>query len=256
MDKRLDGKMCIVTGAAMGIGAATAIRLAHEGGIVILADLDEAAAGQVAAKIRADGGRAEAVACNVGEEEDVKNLIAHVDKQYGRLDVLVNNAGISGPTGRIDDISLDGWNKLMAVNLTGVFLCTREALPIMRRQQGGSIINLSSIYGLVGSQDAAPYHASKGAVRLFTKATALQVAKDHIRVNSVHPGFIQTPMVEGFARASGNADTVMAALVTLHPLGRLGKAEEIAAGIAFLASEDASFMTGSELVIDGGYTAQ
>ena len=256
MDKRLDGKVCVVTGAAMGIGAATAVRLASEGGIVILADLDEAVAGQVAAKIRAEGGRAETVACNVGQEEDVKNLIAGVDKKYGRLDVLVNNAGIAGPTGRIDDISLDGWNKLMAVNLTGVFLCTREALPIMRRQQGGSIINVSSIYGLIGSQDAAPYHASKGAVRLFTKATALQVAKDHIRVNSVHPGFIQTPMVEGYAKASGNAEAVMGALANLHPLGRLGKAEEVAAGIAFLASEDASFMTGSELVIDGGYTAQ
>lgn len=256
MDKRLDGKVCVVTGAAMGIGAATAVRLAQEGGTVILVDLDEAGAGQVAAKISANGGRAEAVACNVGQEEDVRNLFAGVDKKFGRLDVLVNNAGISGPTGRIDDISLDGWNKLMAVNLTGVFLCTREALPIMRRQQGGSIINLSSIYGLIGSPDAAPYHASKGAVRLFTKATALQVAKDHIRVNSVHPGFIRTPMVEGFARASGNAEAVMGALVTLHPLGRLGRAEEIAAGIAFLASEDASFMTGSELVIDGGYTAQ
>jgi len=240
----------------MGIGAATAVRLASEGGIVILADLDEAAAGQVAAKIRAEGGRAETVVCNVAKEGDVKNLIAGVDKKYGRLDVLVNNAGISGPTGRIDDIALDGWNKLMEVNLTGVFLCTREALPIMRRQQSGSIINVSSIYGLIGSQDAAPYHASKGAVRLFTKATALQVAKDHIRVNSVHPGFIQTPMVEGYAKASGNAEAVMGALANLHPLGRLGKAEEVAAGIAFLASEDASFMTGSELVIDGGYTAQ
>ena len=184
------------------------------------------------------------------------NGAPRVVQRHGRLDVLVNNAGIGGPLGPIDNITLEGWHSLMDVNLTGVFLCTREALPIMRRQKSGSIINLSSIYGLVGSADAAPYHASKGAVRLFTKATALQAAKDGVRVNSVHPGFIRTPMVEGFTKASGDREAMVAALTALHPLGRLGEPEEVAATIAFLASDDASFMTGSELVVDGGYTAQ
>lgn len=256
MEKRLDGKVCVVTGGAMGIGAATAVRLAQEGAVVIVADLRKADADAVAQRIQAAGGKAEGAACNVAKEDEVKKLFADVARRHGRLDVLVNNAGIGGPVGPIDDITLEGWHNLMDVNLTGVFLCTREALPIMRSHKSGSIINLSSIYGLVGSADVAPYHASKGAVRLFTKATALQAAKDGIRVNSVHPGFIKTPMVEGFAKASGNADAIMAALTALHPLGRLGTAEEVAATITFLASDDASFMTGSELVVDGGYTAQ
>ena len=253
---RFKDRICVVTGAAKGIGEATARRLAAEGGAVMVLDLKEAEAQAVADHIVTAGGFAEAYACDVSDEAAVRTAFTQIEQQHGRVDVLVNNAGIGGPTGPIEDVALADWRGLLAVNLDGVFLCTREALLMMKATRGGSIVNISSIFGLVGSADTAAYHASKGAVRLLTKATALQVAGQGIRVNSVHPGFIDTPMVQDYATQSGHHDELLAGLVALHPVGRLGRSEEVAAVIAFLASDEASFMTGSEVVVDGGYTAQ
>lgn len=253
---RFKDKVCVVTGGAKGIGEATARRLAAEGGAVMLLDLKLGEAQATADRIVADGGFAEAYACDVGDEAAVRDVFAQIEQHHGRVDVLVNNAGTGGPGGPIEDMALAEWRALLAVNLDGVFLCTREALRLMKATGSGSIVNISSIYGLVGSADSAAYHASKGAVRLLTKATALQVAKAGIRVNSVHPGFIDTPLVQDYATRSGQHDQLLAGLAALHPVGRLGRADEVAAVIAFVASDDASFMTGSEVVVDGGYTAQ
>lgn len=253
---RFRERVCVVTGGAMGIGEATAGRLAAEGGAVMILDLTFTQAQAAADRIARAGGFAEAYACDVSDEAAVRDVFAQIELHHGRVDVLVNNAGIAGPQGPVETVTLADWRALMAVNLDGVFLCTREALKRMNTTGRGAIVNVSSIYGLVGSADAAAYHASKGAVRLFTKAAALQVARRGIRVNSVHPGFIDTPMVAAFAGASGQPEAVLKALAALHPVGRLGRSEEVAAVIAFLASDDASFMTGAEVVVDGGYTAQ
>ena len=252
---RFKDKICVVTGGANGIGEATARRLAQEGGAVMLLDVRYGDAEAAAERLRDLGGYVEAYACDVSSEPQVQDTFAQIEAAHGRIDVLVNNAGIGGPGGPIEDVALSDWRALLAVNLDGVFLCTREALRRMK-ETGGVIVNVSSIYGLVGSADSAAYHASKGAVRLLTKATALQVARQGIRVNSVHPGFIDTPLVQGYAAQTGHPDETLQALAALHPVGRLGQSAEIAAVIAFLASDDASFMTGSEVVVDGGFTAQ
>ncbi|WP_161883996.1 SDR family NAD(P)-dependent oxidoreductase [Deinococcus alpinitundrae] len=253
---RFKDKVCVVTGGAKGIGEATARRMAAEGGAVMILDLKYEEAQAAADQLMGAGGFAEAYACDVADEAAVRDVFVQIETHHGRIDVLVNNAGTGGPSGPIEDIALDDWRALLAVNLDGVFLCTREALRRMKATGGGAIVNISSIYGLVGSADAAAYQASKGAVRLLTKATALQVAKLGIRVNSVHPGFIDTPLVQDYADRSGQHDQMLAGIVALHPVGRLGRSEEVAAVIAFLASDDASFMTGAEVVVDGGYTAQ
>jgi NAD(P)-dependent dehydrogenase (short-subunit alcohol dehydrogenase family) len=175
---------------------------------------------------------------------------------FGHLDVLVNNAGIPGVNKPTHEVTLEEWNRVISVNLNGVFLCTKHAIPYMRQAGGGSIINLSSIYGLVGAPDLPPYHAAKGGVRLMSKTDALFYAADGIRVNSVHPGFIWTPMVENVCRELGDVEAARRHLTKLHPIGRLGEPEDIAYGILYLASDEAKFVTGSELVIDGGYTAR
>ncbi|GGM19214.1 SDR family NAD(P)-dependent oxidoreductase [Deinococcus aerophilus] len=253
---RFKDKVCVVTGGAKGIGEATAHRLAAEGGAVMILDLKYEEAQATADHLMGAGGFAEAYACDVSDEAAVQDVFAQIEEHHGRIDVLVNNAGTGGPSGPVEEIALVDWRALLAVNLDGVFLCTREALRRMKVTGSGAIVNISSIYGLVGSADSAAYHASKGAVRLLTKATALQVATLGIRVNSVHPGFIDTPLVQDYAARSGQHDQLLAGLAALHPVGRLGRSEEVAAVIAFLASDDASFMTGSEVVVDGGYTAQ
>lgn len=252
---RVAGKVALVTGGALGLGKAAAEMLAREGAKVAVTDVNEAEGKKTAEGICANGGEAIFVRHDAASEEDWKSAIAATLNAFGRLDILVNNAGI-GFAANVEDTSFDLWRKTQAVNLDGVFLGTKYGIEAMRKSGGGSIINLSSIEGLVGDPDLAAYNASKGGVRLFTKSAALHCARERygIRVNSVHPGYIWTPMVEA---VSGGTDTEKyRALVNLHPIGRLGEPDDIAYGIVYLASDESKFVTGSELVIDGGYTAQ
>jgi len=256
MAGRLEGRIVVVTGGAMGIGKATAIAAAKEGAIVAVCDLNEAEGRKTVEEIKAFGGKAKFYKLDVSKEEEVREVFSKIAKELGDIYGLVNNAGIAGVNKPTHEITLEEWNKVMSVNVNGVFLCTKYAVPYMMKNKKGSIVNLSSIYGIVSAPDVPPYHASKGAVRLMTKTDALLYAKYGIRVNSVHPGFIETPMVSGYAESTGNKQAVYDQLAKLHPLGRLGKPEEVASVIVFLLSDESSFMTGSEVVVDGGYTAQ
>ncbi|WP_142810237.1 SDR family NAD(P)-dependent oxidoreductase [Tepidiphilus olei] len=253
---RLSEKVALVTGAGKGIGAATARRMAQEGAKVAVLDVDLAAAQAVAQELVDAGYQARAWRCDVTREAEVQQVFAEVVAHFGRLDVLVNNAGIAGVNKPTHEISEAEWDAVMAVNVKGVFFCTKHAVPYLKKGGGGSIINLSSIYGLVGAPDSPPYHASKGAVRLMTKTDALLYAADRIRVNSIHPGFIATPMVEGYLHQLPEEEKARKALEALHPLGHLGEPDDIAWGAVYLASDEAKFVTGSELVIDGGYTCR
>ena len=249
---RLAGKVALISGGARGIGAAIARLFAREGARVVIGDLLEAEGRRVEADVAAAGGQALFVPLDVTSESDWARGVATAGSRFGRLDILVNNAGIGG-AGRLEDTRVEDWNRVMDVNAKGVFLGTKAAIPALRAAGGGSIVNISSQLGLVGMDDSSPqYQASKGAVRLLTKLTALQYAKERIRANSVHPGPIITPMTEG-RRAD---PAVLARMTSRIPLGRYGEAEEIAYGALYLASDESRFVTGSELVIDGGWTAQ
>jgi NAD(P)-dependent dehydrogenase (short-subunit alcohol dehydrogenase family) len=255
--KRLDGKTCIVTGGGAGIGRATCLRLAGEGARVAVTDIDEDDAQAVCEEVAAQGGTAGSWYLDVSDSGAVTEVFDAVADRFGQIDVVVNNAGIAGVNKPTHEISDQEWRKVIDINVNGVFYCTRAAIPHLQKAGGGSIVNLSSIYGLISAPDLPAYHASKGAVRLMTKTDALLYAGDRIRVNSVHPGFIWTPLVEGLAKASDEGEAAFRkGLDDLHPIGHVGEPEDIAAGIAYLASDDAKFVTGSELVIDGGYTAR
>ncbi|HEX5008525.1 MAG TPA: glucose 1-dehydrogenase [Hyphomonadaceae bacterium] len=254
--QRLDGMVAVVTGAALGIGRACAILMGREGASIAVLDTDEADGGKVAGEIVAAGGKAAFWRCDVSREKDVAAAIGAAASRFGRIDILVNNAGISGANKPTHELTEEEWDRVQSVNVKGVFFCTKHVIPHMRRAGGGSIINLSSIYGLVGAADVPPYHASKGAVRLMTKNDALIYAPDGIRVNSIHPGFIWTPMVENHLRSLGDLEAGRKMVADLHPLGRLGEADDIAWGAVYLASPESKFVTGAELVIDGGYTAR
>ncbi|NID14622.1 SDR family NAD(P)-dependent oxidoreductase [Luteibacter yeojuensis] len=250
---RLKGKVAVVTGGSMGIGAACARRMAAEGADVVVADICR----PDAIHALPDGGRIDFVHTDVGREAEVAGAIQHARSMYGRLDILVNNAGIAGTDKPTHELTEDEWDRVQRINVKGVFFGVKHAIAPMREAGGGSIINLSSIYGLVGAADVPPYHASKGAVRLMTKTDALLYAKDRIRVNSIHPGFIRTPMVEGYVAGMDVEEAEgFQAIAALHPLGRLGTPDEIAWCAVFLASDEASFITGAEFVVDGGYTAR
>ncbi len=248
---RVAGKVALVSGGARGIGAAAAKLLAQEGATVVLADVLEGEGRATAAQIGEAGGRAVFMRLDVTDEENWRQVIAATVAAYGKLDVVVNNAGISGRAA-VAETEVETWDRVMAVNGKGVFLGVKLAIPELRKAGGGSIINISSIYGIVGSETSAAYHASKGAVRIFTKSAAIQYAKDGIRVNSVHPGFVDSPMTA----AAHALPEVHNLRVGRTPLGRMGTPEDIAAGILYLASDESSFVTGSELVIDGGMTAR
>jgi NAD(P)-dependent dehydrogenase (short-subunit alcohol dehydrogenase family) len=252
---RVQGKVAIVTGAASGLGAASARRLAEEGACVMLTDRAVAEGEKVAESILTIGGKAAFMAHDVTLEDDWSAVVAATLKAFGRLDILVNNAGVSGGGSPLMEQTLENWRGLLAINLDGVFLGMRAAGAAMA-ETGGSIINLSSILGKVGQAGAGAYCASKGGVLMLTKAAAVEWAPLKIRVNSIHPGYIDTPMVSGFLHEAENSNELREMIINRHPLGRLGLAREIADGVVFLASDEASFMTGSELVIDGGYTAQ
>ncbi|MYC28767.1 MAG: glucose 1-dehydrogenase [Chloroflexi bacterium] len=248
---RVEGKVALVSGGARGIGAATSKLLAQEGAAVVLADVLEAEGRATEAEIAEAGGRATFMLLDVTDEENWQRVIDATVATYGRLDVVVNNAGISGRA-NVEETQAETWDRVMDVNGKGVFLGTKLAIPELRKAGGGSIINISSIYGIIGSETSAAYHASKGAVRIFTKAAAIQYASEGIRVNSVHPGFVDSPMTA----ASHALPEVHNLRIERTPLGRMGTPEDIAAGILYLASEESSFVTGSELVIDGGMTAR
>ncbi|MCI4346081.1 MAG: SDR family oxidoreductase [Thermoplasmata archaeon] len=252
----LGGRVVVVTGAAMGIGRASAVLAAREGAKVAVVDVAETEGERVAAEIRNGGGEARFFRIDVSREETVRDGFAAVERQLGPVYGLVNNAGIAGANRPTHELTEADWDRVLGVNLKGVFFCTKHALRQMLPRRSGSIVNLSSIYGLVSAPDVPPYHASKGAVRLMTKTDALLYAKEGVRVNSIHPGFIDTPMVQNYAKSLGEASTVYEQLKRLHPMGRVGRAEEIATGVLFLLSDASSFMTGSELVMDGGYTCQ
>lgn len=260
---RLDGKVALISGAARGIGSETARRMAEAGAKVVVGDVLDA--GATAKSIAEAGGEAIAVSLDVTRVSDWTAAVAAAEREFGRLDILVNNAGIF--LGRdFEEVSLADWQRMLDVNMTGVFLGTKIAAPALRRaaqksEHGSAVVNLASVAGLVGSIADQLYSMTKGGVTLFTKATALTFGRkgDRIRVNSVHPGVIDTDMgaqaMAGRMRVLGSND---AGDYTrqIHPIGRLGTAEDVARTIVFLASDDARFMTGSALVVDGGFTAQ
>jgi NAD(P)-dependent dehydrogenase (short-subunit alcohol dehydrogenase family) len=250
---RLAGKVALISGGARGMGAEEGRLFAKEGARVVLGDVLEVEGKATEEQVRAAGGEATFVRLDVTSESDWQSAVATAERLYGKLDVLVNNAGVGGSGSRVEDTALAEWERTMAINSTGVFLGTRAAIPAMRRAGGGSIVNISSQLGLVGTDNSSPqYQASKGAVRLLTKTTAIQYAGEGIRANSVHPGPIVTPMTE---RRRANPETSRLMLSRI-PLGRYGQPMEVALGVLYLASDEASFVTGSELVIDGGWTAQ
>lgn len=254
---RVEKKVAIVTGGALGIGRAVCLVLAKEGAKVAVTDMLDKEGQEVVDEIKGFGGVAKFWHLNVTNEKEVEQGFADITREFGEIDVLVNNAGIAGVNKPTHEITEQEWDKVMNVNVKGVFFCTKHAIPYMQKTGGGSIINLSSIYGLVSAPDIPPYHASKGAVRLMSKTDALLYAKDNIRVNSVHPGYIWTPLVEDLGRRSPQGvEAFREQLDSLHPIGHVGEPEDIAYGILYLASDESKFITGSELVIDGGYTAQ
>jgi NAD(P)-dependent dehydrogenase (short-subunit alcohol dehydrogenase family) len=254
---RLEGKTAIVTGGAAGIGRAICRVLAREGANVAVTDLQEKDGREVLKEINEAGWSGGFWQLDVSREAEVMEVFAKIRDRFGAIDVLVNNAGISGADKPTDEITEEEWDRVMAVNVKGVFFCTKHVIPFLREAGGGSIINLSSIYGIVSSPDIPAYHASKGAVRLMTKTDALLYAKEKIRVNSVHPGFIWTPLVEELGgRSDEGVEKFREHLDSLHPIGHVGEPEDVAWGIVYLASDESKFVTGSELLIDGGYTAQ
>ncbi|MET0545170.1 MAG: glucose 1-dehydrogenase [Caulobacterales bacterium] len=252
---KMTGKVALITGAASmrGIGFASARRIAVDGAAVVLTDVDETAVADAARALRDDGADAESIKLDVSSETDWSTAMDFAVKRFGRLDVLVNNAG-KALLRPLTDHSAEDFDSLVNVNLKGVFLGSREAVKIMRRQgQGGSIINVSSVGGMVGVNSMSLYSATKGGVRLFSKALAIETAPDRIRCNSVHPGMTDTD----FFHATATGDPAMsAAIAAAIPLGRLAAPDEIAHCIAFLASDEASYVTGAEFVVDGGYSAQ
>lgn len=252
------GKVALVTGAGVGIGEATCRGLAAAGAIVVVTDIDEVSGNRVADEINAEGHSAIFIRLDVCDEMQWQTVIIQVIERYGRLQILINNAGIANICG-IEDETLAGWRKTNTINSDAVFLGTREAIKVMK-DSNGSIVNISSIEGIVGDPMLPAYNASKGAVRAFTKSVALYCADKaySIRVNSVHPGYVATPLVSGALSrlSSSDAEAFAQRVVASIPMGRMAEAAEIAKGIVFLASDDASYMTGSELIMDGGYTAR
>ena len=279
---RVKNKTAVITGGSMGLGRAAAMLLAKEGAKVAIADMslqagiktleeirkedvetkcicgiNECEGRDLAEEICRSGGEAEFFEMNVAIEEDVSRVFKQVNEKFGKIDILVNNAGISGVNKPTHEVTLEEWQKVIDVNVNGVFLCTKHVIPYMKKNGSGSIINISSIYGIAGAPDVPPYHASKGAVRIMTKTDAMIYAQDKIRVNSIHPGYIWTPMLENFASQSGtDIETLKGQLGSLHPLGHIGEPDDIAYGVLYLASDESKFVTGLELLIDGGYLAR
>ena len=248
---RLEGKVALISGGARGQGAVEAKLFASEGASVVIGDILDDLGRQVEAEIAESGGNATYVHLDVTSESQWNDAVSAAVERYGKLDILVNNAGILIRAG-VEDTTEEDWDRIMDINAKGVFLGTKAAIPAMREAGGGSIINISSVAGLQGSPASAAYSSTKGAVRILTKSTAVQYAAEGIRCNSVHPGLIYTDMTkETLDNPEGERDWLARV-----PMGRIGVSEDVAKGVLFLASDESSYMTGSELVIDGGITAQ
>ena len=238
---RLDGKVAIVTGGAQGIGHAVASLFAAEGATVVAADIKDPVAGYPR--------EIETIRLDVSDVDQWRKAVSYIDSTYGRIDVLINNAGIGDEESLLDTTD-ERWARVIAVTQTGVFLGMRETIPVMQREGGGSIVNFSSIWGIGAVPAAAAYHAAKGAVRMLSKNAAVTYARDGIRVNSIHPGFVDTPLTQA------QDPEITKAVIAATPLGRGGRPEELAYACLFLASEESSYVTGVELIVDGGYLAQ
>jgi NAD(P)-dependent dehydrogenase (short-subunit alcohol dehydrogenase family) len=252
----MHGKVAVVTGGAMGIGAATARRLAVAGAAVVIGDVAGEPAAQLAEAICAGGGQARALPADVREPDEVERLIGAAQAAFGGLDILVNNAGIALARSTTETTQ-EEWDGVIGVNLTGAWLCARAAIPRMIERGGGAIVNVASNAGLVGFPNLAAYCASKGGMVQLTKAMALDCAAHNIRVNAVCPGHTRTPMGDGFIAAQSNPQAFVRDFINVqHPLGRMAEADEVARVIVFLAGEEASFLTGSIVAADGGYTAR
>jgi 3(or 17)beta-hydroxysteroid dehydrogenase len=251
---RVKGKSAIVTGGAGGLGRAQALLLSREGARVVVSDTREAEARKVVEEINAQGGEALFLRHDVSKDAEWERVMKETVSRFEKLDVLVNNAGVM-IWKKIEDTSLEEWRWLMSINLDGVFLGTKHAMGVMKKNGGGSIVNISSVAGMIGTLDTSAYHASKGGVRIFTKAAALECSKAgygyNIRVNSIHPGVIKTPMVGGLLEDEDKMKTALGWI----PMGHFGDPEDVAHGVLYLASDESRYITGTELVIDGGWTA-
>lgn len=250
---RLAGKVAIVTGAASGIGRATALLFAAEGAKVVAADVDKARGDTVVQEITSAGGDAVFVRVDISSPEQVEALVRTAVETYGKLDVIFNNAGIEGQQGLTADCTVENFDRVISINLKGVFLGMKYAIPAMLRNGGGSIINTASVAGLVGFVNIPAYCASKGGVLQLTKTAALEYGKQGIRVNAICPGVIATPMIERFTETAGEAGRQ--AMEAMEPIGRMGKPEEIAQMALFLASDESAFCTGAPFIVDGGFVA-
>jgi NAD(P)-dependent dehydrogenase (short-subunit alcohol dehydrogenase family) len=257
---RVEGKVAIITGSTYGIGEAIARVLAREGAVSIITGRSQEEGKKVVEAITNDGGKAEYYPLDVTDEEKIEEVVKAVQEKYGKIDILVNNAGVAGPNKPTHEYTRAEWEWVFDVNVTGAFLCTKHVVPHMQKQKSGNIVYISSIYGIIGAPDLPAYHATKAANRVMAKIDALLYAKDNIRVNSVHPGFIWTPLVENFLKEqcvkSGiSCEELKKQLDSKHPIGHIGEPDDIAYGVLYLVSDEAKFVTGSELIIDGGYTA-
>jgi NAD(P)-dependent dehydrogenase (short-subunit alcohol dehydrogenase family) len=249
--KNLENKVAIVTGAGSGIGKAISILYASEGAKIVVSDVNEQGGNETVSEIKGNGGDAIFVKADTSKPDDNKNVVEQTVKKFGGLHIAVNNAGIGGPLKPIGEYPIDGWDKVIAINLSGVFYGLRYQIPAMLNSGGGSIVNIASILGKVGTRNSAAYVASKHGVIGLTEATALEYAEQNIRINSIGPGYIMTPLL-----TSTLDEAAMKALIGLHPMGRLGKSEEVAELALWLNSDKASFVTGAYYNVDGGYLAQ
>lgn len=250
---RLAGKVAVITGAASGMGRATAVRFAREGAAVLVADVSERGGEETVATITAEGGRAAFVRADVADSDSVAAMVHAAVERFGRLDVLFNNAGIAGQSARLAEQSEENWDRVINTNLKGVFLGMRHAIPVMVNGGGGSIISTASVAGMVGWAGAAAYSASKGGVIQITKTAALEYARWNIRVNCICPGIIRTPLLD---EVQGAGDEAQARLLRRQAATRLGEPDDIASMALFLASDESAFVTGTAMVVDGGYTAR
>lgn len=252
---RVSGKAALVTGAGTGLGRASALLLAKEGARVAVTDINEQTAGETAELIVADGGESFHLHQDVAQLEDWQHVMREIEERFGHLDILVNNAGIAIAR-NIETTTAEEWRRTMAINLDGVFYGCQQAIPLMK-QRGGSIVNLSSIDGIIGESELAAYCASKGGVRTLTKAVAVHCGEQGygIRCNSIHPGYVWTPQTENYLRDLGTLDAERKKAIARHPIGYLGEPNDIAYMVLYLASDESRFVTGAEMVVDGGYLA-